>query len=96
MKTRNLILSVLLLTTSFAGFGQIKVQNLMTEDRIDPVGLDMARPRFSWQMISDQRNVMQTAYELRVSTSIPGLSKERETVWQSKKSDLRFLGICDL
>ena len=85
MKTRNLILSVLLLTTSFAGFGQIKVQNLMTEDRIDPVGLDMARPRFSWQMISDQRNVMQTAYELRVSTSIPGLSKERETVWQSKK-----------
>ena len=85
MKTRNLILSVLLLTPCFAGFGQVKVRSIMTEDRIDPVGLDMARPRFSWQLASDQRNVMQTAYEIKVSDNIPGLSKEKNLVWNSKK-----------
>jgi alpha-L-rhamnosidase len=85
MKTRNFILTVLLLITCFAGFGQVKIQNLMTEDLIDPVGLDMARPRFSWQIISDQRDVMQTAYELRVSAGIPDLAKEKRLLWDSKK-----------
>jgi alpha-L-rhamnosidase len=84
LKTRNLILSVLLLIPCFAGFGQLKIQNLMTEDRIDPVGLDMVRPRFSWQLASDQRNVLQTAYELRVSNNISDLSKEKKLVWHSK------------
>ena len=85
MKTRNLILAALLLILFLPGFSQVKVQNLLTENRIDPVSLDMARPRFSWQLASDQRNVRQTAYELRVSTNIPDLSKEKKAVWHSEK-----------
>ncbi|MCK9205406.1 MAG: glycoside hydrolase family 78 protein, partial [Bacteroidales bacterium] len=85
MKTRNFMLAVLLLIPFIAGFGQVKVQNLLTEDRIDPIGLDLAQPRFSWQLLSDQRNVMQTAYELRVSDNIADLSKKGKLVWESKK-----------
>lgn len=79
------MLAVLLLIPFIAGFGQVKVQNLLTEDRIDPIGLDLAQPRFSWQLLSDQRNVMQTAYELRVSDNIADLSKKGKLVWESKK-----------
>ncbi|MDD4604559.1 MAG: family 78 glycoside hydrolase catalytic domain [Bacteroidales bacterium] len=85
MKTRNFMLAVLLLIPFIAGFGQVKVQNLLTEDRIDPIGLDLAQPRFSWQLLSVQRNVMQTAYELRVSDNIADLSKKGKLVWESKK-----------
>lgn len=79
------MLAVLLLIPFIAGFGQVKVQNLLTEDRIDPIGLDLAQPRFSWQLLSVQRNVMQTAYELRVSDNIADLSKKGKLVWESKK-----------
>ncbi|MCX6249787.1 MAG: family 78 glycoside hydrolase catalytic domain [Bacteroidetes bacterium] len=85
MKNRTLILFALLLIPVLGGFGQITVNNLKTENRIDPIGLDMVRPRFSWQITSEQRNVMQNAYELRVSDKIADLSKEKYRVWHSEK-----------
>lgn len=50
-------------------FSQVKVGNLLTENRTNPVGLDVSMPRFSWQLISDARNVKQTAYEIKVSAN---------------------------
>ena len=46
---------------------QVKLQNLLTENLRNPVGIDVQQPRFSWQLVSDQRNVSQTAYEIIVS-----------------------------
>ena len=86
MKNRNLFLTGLLVISFLTVFGQVKVCNLLTENRINPIGLDMPRPRFSWQLSSDQRNVMQTAYELRVSNNISDLSKEKKSIWHSKKT----------
>jgi alpha-L-rhamnosidase len=86
LKNRNLLLTGLLLIPFLTTFGQVKVCNLLTENRINPIGLDMARPRFSWQLTSDQRNVMQTAYELRVSNDISDLSKEKKLTWHSNKT----------
>ncbi len=48
------------------GYAQLSVRNLRCEDRINPLGLDILIPRFSWQMESDQRNLEQTGYEIRV------------------------------
>ena len=49
-----LIPAVLLLgTNSFAG---VKVQNLLCETLENPIGLDVLQPRFSWQLISRERN----------------------------------------
>ncbi len=48
---------------------QVQVQNLTTENLINPIGLDITQPRFSWQLVSTKRNVMQTAYELKVATN---------------------------
>ena len=62
---------------------QVKVQNLLCEDRINPLGLDASPPRFSWQLISDKRNVMQASYEIRVSSEVSNIAKGN--VWNSGK-----------
>lgn len=45
---------------------QLKVQHLRTENLNNPVGIDVLQPQFSWQLSSDEKNVMQSAYEVRV------------------------------
>src|SRR3989337_4200298 len=57
---------------------QLKVQNLLTENLSNPIGIDVRQPRFSWQLSSDQRNVLQTAYEIKVSSG-------KKNAWRSNK-----------
>lgn len=57
---------------------QSEVKNLRTENRIDPLGLDVLQPRFSWQLESSKRNVAQTAYEIRVVN-------HKNNIWSSGK-----------
>ena len=48
---------------------QVKVQHLLTEDQVDPIGIDARVPRFSWKLdAGDKRDVMQTAYEIKVTS----------------------------
>ena len=61
---------------------QVKVQNLLVENLSNPIGMDIIRPRLSWQLLSDGRNVSQTAYEIRVGTN-SNLSKEKKLQWTS-------------
>lgn len=42
------------------------ISGLKTEGQINPVGLDIVQPRFSWVLESSKRNVRQVAYELTV------------------------------
>jgi len=60
---------------------QIKLQNLRVENLTNPIGLDVAQPRFSWQLVSDKRNTLQTAYEIIVE----GLGKSKVATWGSGK-----------
>ena len=45
---------------------QVSVTSLLTENLSNPMGLDVAHPRFTWQIASEKRNVTQAAYELKV------------------------------
>jgi len=83
MRKINLLLcSFQLLTLSV--LAQVKVDQLKTENLTNPIGLDVVQPYFSWQLVSDQRNTMQSAYEIRVSTDAAALSKG-EGSWKSGK-----------
>ena len=64
-----------------SSFAQKGVQNLLTENRKDPLGLDITVPRFSWQLVNDKRNLVQTAYEIQVIE--PG--KGKSVAWASGK-----------
>ena len=43
------------------------IQNLKTNGRINPLGVDEQQPEFSWQMVSDTVGAAQTAYHLVVT-----------------------------
>lgn len=76
---------IILLSISAVAFSQIKVNELLCENRIDPIGIDNLQPEFSWQLISDKRNVLQNAYEIRVANNLASLNKGTDLVWNSGK-----------
>ena len=45
----------------------LKVKKLRCEYKKNPLGIDVLSPRFSWQLESDDRGIMQTAYQVQVS-----------------------------
>jgi len=49
----------------------------------NPIGIDVKAPRFSWQLQTDQKNVSQSAYEIRTALSEKDL--ERNQLWNSGK-----------
>ncbi len=78
---KRLLLPLLLVTLSpIALFSQLTVKRLLCEDLENPISVDIAQPRFSWQLLSDKRSTMQTAYEIKVGTSAGSSS-----VWTSGK-----------
>jgi alpha-L-rhamnosidase len=63
---------------------QVQVSNLLCENKINPVGIAVMQPRLSWQLISGKRNVMQTAYEIKVTADAIAGNGSKE-VWNSGK-----------
>ena len=78
-KISCLVISMQLLVIT--AFTQPAVQNLLVENSHNPIGLDITMPRFSWQLVNDKRNVVQTAYEIQVFTA----EKGKAPVWSSGK-----------
>ncbi len=74
---KKITLPLLLFFMYQFAFPQVQVSNLLCENFSNPVGLDVIQPRLSWQIISDKKNVMQTAYEIKVSA--------KSVVWNSGK-----------
>ncbi len=70
---------------SLASTAQVKIQNLLTENLANPIGLDVAAPRFSWQLLANKRGVLQSAYEIRVGSSGALLAKSKGIVWGTGK-----------
>ncbi len=62
-----------------------RVAALRTEYETQPLGIDTASPRLSWQLRGDERGLAQSAYQLRVATTPSGLSGPDTLVWDSGK-----------
>jgi alpha-L-rhamnosidase len=62
----------------------IKVKKIRCEYKENPVGIDVLHPRLSWQLESDIRNTLQTAYRLQVSKVDNFLT---DIVWDTGKVD---------
>lgn len=76
-----LFLSGLLL--HITAMAQLRIQNLLVENRPNPLGIDITSPRLSWQLVSEKRNVLQKAYEVRVGTNENSLDKGKNLEWAS-------------
>lgn len=60
------------------GFTQSKVKDLLTENKINPIGVNTKTPRFSWKLSNNNRNIFQTAYEIKISAN-------NKNIWNSGK-----------
>jgi alpha-L-rhamnosidase len=63
------------------------IRGLKTEYQNDPLGIDVSKPRFSWQMNSRARGAGQSAYEIRVATDRDTLRDSGSPIWDSGKID---------
>ncbi|MCR8657011.1 alpha-L-rhamnosidase [Paenibacillus endoradicis] len=57
------------------------VTKLRTEYKENPIGIDVAIPRVSWQLLSNKRDCMQYAYQIQVSAE----AQFNQIVWDSGK-----------
>jgi hypothetical protein len=63
--------------------GGLTPTELRTDYAVNPAGVDEARPRLSWQVVSDQRGQRQTACELLVASSAEKLAAGQGDLWDS-------------
>jgi alpha-L-rhamnosidase len=56
---------------------------LRVEHLVSPLGIDAARPRFSWQMADSRRGARQSAYRILVATAPQLLAPGRADAWDS-------------
>jgi alpha-L-rhamnosidase len=79
------VVGVSLFTCAVAGFAA--PMRLKVEQRVNPLGIDAKRPVFSWQNDSLERGWKQSAYQIRVATTLAGLNGGKPDVWDSGKID---------
>ncbi|MFS0776680.1 family 78 glycoside hydrolase catalytic domain [Neobacillus sp. 3P2-tot-E-2] len=58
----------------------MEIKDLRIEYQENPLGLDVKKPRISWKIASEEKNVLQTAYRIVVT-------KEEEKVWDTGEAD---------
>jgi len=66
--------------TAVAGV-KTEVKELICEYHTNPMGIDIQKPRLSWQIISAEENVLQTAYEIKVTDQ----TAKGKQIWTSGK-----------
>ena len=76
---------VLLMLLSLTMAAHAVPVHLRCESVNNPLGIDVANPHFSWQSDSTERNWMQSAYQIVVSTSPSPTFDDSAKVWDSGK-----------
>ncbi len=79
---KKLLLSALLLLTGSL-FANERIARLRCEEMTDPIGIDVLQPRLSWELESDRRGVLQTAYRILVATDKTLLDRDQGDMWDS-------------
>src|SRR4051812_39993517 len=67
------------------GVEDARVASTSCEGLLNPEGIDIPHPRLSWKIESAERNVVQTAYQLMVSSSKEKLARNEADLWNSGK-----------
>ena len=81
MKKTNFysVISILLLfINSFAvlAVAKTEVKQLICEYKTNPLGIDVKQPRLSWQLVSSENDVAQTAYEIKAALTLSQLNSK--------------------
>jgi alpha-L-rhamnosidase len=63
----------------------LSVAGLRCEYLINPLGLDVIKPRLSWRITSDKRGTTQSAYRVLVASSLNLLAGDQGDIWDTGK-----------
>lgn len=61
------------------------IDYLRCEYRVDPLGIDVVKPRLSWEMRDARRGAKQTAYQVLVASTPEKLAADEGDLWDSGK-----------
>ena len=61
------------------------IVNLRCEYRVQPLGIDVIKPRLSWEMQTERRGARQTAYRILAASQPERLTADNADVWDSGK-----------
>jgi alpha-L-rhamnosidase len=76
------LFTIVLLISSFAVTGaNTSVTGLVCEYHSNPLGIDVQKPRLSWKIVSTETNLMQSAYEIKVTDQ----TAKGKLIWSSGK-----------
>jgi|GEM_PF-355510 len=82
----RLLIVLLLLSLNAALTAQkLTLTHLRCDDRQNPLGVDARKPMLSWELQSQQQEVLQTAYRIIVADDSSLLEKNTGNIWDSKK-----------
>lgn len=80
-----IILLLLVATACVSPSKKAALTRLRCEFRENPLGIDVTKPRLSWEINSTGRNVMQGAYQVMVASSLAALKDDQPDLWNSEK-----------
>ncbi|PWS26470.1 alpha-L-rhamnosidase [Pedobacter yonginense] len=80
--TAGLILFLLISFVMNTSAQKLSVTGLTVEHLTNPLSVDDPNPRLSWKLVSEVQNTMQTAYEIRLSTTA---SFSKKAFWSVEK-----------
>ena len=60
------------------------VEDLRCEYLREPLAIDTPKPRLSWILLADERDVRQTAYRIVVAANADALAAETGLLWDSR------------
>ncbi len=64
-------------------WAQTTLTKLQVENLENPIGIDRKNPSFSWQLAGNTRNLLQTAFEIRVGSDPSSIAKGKNIIWGS-------------
>lgn len=89
MKRLTIYLLAIITSVAITSFKKVKEQlqlnNLRCELLVNPKGIDIEALRLSWEILSDERGIEQTAYQILVASSLEKLNKNEGDLWNSGK-----------
>src|SRR3989339_617653 len=87
VKSKILFLAVthLLIIGMCSAGTSLKVCDLKCEYKVNPLGIDIERPRLSWKIISSEKAVMQTAYQIIASDNYDDVMSVAHLAWNTEK-----------
>jgi alpha-L-rhamnosidase len=86
MNIKKIILLLLFFcTTTIVFAAELKLKDLKTNYKTNPIGLDVSLVRFGWKLESAVAETMQKSYEIRISTNENDILKGNNLIWATGK-----------